>query len=320
MANKPILDAAKSVLYSMSFVPNPEKLNRGDGISALVASRNEPFLEPSLESINNLVDEIILVDSSTGKWRDLVERVCARNPKIQYVFMEPDYMEQMRTGILLTTKRWILKWDADFIAFPRISNLTTLIDSLGSFRYHAIYFPVNNVEIDLFHTDPKSPFHQGHRLFQYSSRLLRPTTSLLKQSQRFRMKLKGALPARTAYGPFPPWYKKVKLKQPLALHLKSVKPRKRFVERRFQQHWTLLSSDEKKRYGNLDNYISEKLGSRGITYEKFCDIQIERIRKNLVPYAGEHPELLKLWIEENLDVEFSQSDEFDIRLKEFLSE
>lgn len=313
-------NTVKSISYLLSFAPKPEKLDRGDGISALVVSRNEPFIEPSLESIMGLVDEIILVDSSSGKWRTLVEKICTKYPRIRCVFMEPDYMEQMRAGFLLTTKRWILKWDADFVAFPRINNLTTVIDRLGGSMYHAIYFPVNNVEIDLFHTDPKSPFHQGHRLFQYSLRLLRPTTSLLKQSQRFRMKLRGALPARTAYGPFPPWYKKVKLKQPLALHLKSVKPRKRFVERRFQQHWTLLSSDEKRRFGNLDNFISEKLVSRGIEYEKFCDAQIGRIQKNLVPYAGEHPEILKRWIEENLDVKFRQNDEFGIVLKEFLSE
>lgn len=61
MAFRSVRNTVKSISHLLSFAPKPEELDRGDGISALVVSRNEPFIEPSLESIMGLVDEIILV-------------------------------------------------------------------------------------------------------------------------------------------------------------------------------------------------------------------------------------------------------------------
>jgi len=310
----------KSISYFFSFVPEPLKIEREDGISALVVSRNEPFIEPSIESILNLVDEVILVDGSSGKWRDNVKKVCEKSPKIRCIFTAPDYMEQMSLGFSLTSRRWILKWDADFIAFSRIKHLKKLINEIDSSKYYVIYFSVNNIELDFFHMDPNSKFHLGHRMFQYSPRLFRPTTPLWKYYNKVLLKMKGSLPARTGYGPIPFWYHKIILNSPYAMHLKSVKPLSKLVERRFQHFWTLLPHDEKNKYGTLDKFVDYNLKRVGVTFEDFGKIQINRIRRKAVPYTGQHPELLKQWVEENFGVNFKLSKEFEMKLQEYLSE
>ena len=84
--------------------------------------------------------------------------------------------------------------------------------------------------------------------------------------------------------------------------------------------WTLLPSVEKTKYGNLETFIYDRLDALDVTFEDFCETQINRIRRNLVPYTGGHPKILKQWVEENLGVEFNLNEEFETKLKEYLSE
>lgn len=320
MALKFIRSLAKSFSYFLSFVPEPLKLEREEGISALVVSRNEPFIEPSLKSILKIVDEIVLVDSSSGKWRDEVKKVSKISNKINFVSTKPDYEKQMKIGFSLTKKRWILKWDADFVGFSKIYKLKNLIDSLTPSKYYVFYFPVINLELDFFHTDPKSKFHMGHRLFHHSPRLLSPTTPLLKTINKINMRTKGLFPARTGYGPIPIWYHKKTLNYPYAVHLKSVKPRKRIVERRFQHLWTILPSSRKKIYGSLDNFVDVQLKKMDVSYDELYEIIINRMKKGLITYNGVHPNILKNWVIENLCVNFSPNKDFEMKLKEYLKD
>ena len=320
MALKFVRSLAKSISYLFSFVPEPSKLEREEGISALVVSRNEPFIEPSLKSILNIVDEIVLVDSSSGKWKKQVHKVSKISKKINLVSTEPDYEKQMKIGFSLTKKKWILKWDADFVGFSKIDELRNMIDSLVPSKYYVFYFPVINLELDFFHTDPKSRFHLGHRLFHYSPRLLSPTTSLLRTINKIYMRTKGLFPARTAYGPIPIWYYRKTLNYPYAVHLKSIKPRKRIVERRFQHLWTILPSFRKKIHGNLDNFVDVQLKKMDVSYDDIYEIIIDRMKKGLITYDGVHPKILKNWVIENLHVNFSPTKDFEMKLKEYLKD
>ncbi|UCE95908.1 MAG: hypothetical protein JSV51_09465, partial [Candidatus Bathyarchaeota archaeon] len=46
-------------------VPAPFKLRRKKGVSAIIHARDEPWMEPCLLSISDVVDEIIVVDASS---------------------------------------------------------------------------------------------------------------------------------------------------------------------------------------------------------------------------------------------------------------
>ena len=63
-------------MYRLGFLKPATELNRAECISAMVLTYNDPdWLEPSLLSVKRLVDEYVIVDSSTDETTDILSLI-----------------------------------------------------------------------------------------------------------------------------------------------------------------------------------------------------------------------------------------------------
>lgn len=120
-------------------------LNREDGVSAIVRVKNEEeFIIPSLLSIKDFFDEIIIIlNCSTDKTFELVDSLNLPNLKIfnydqPIVPAGPESVDVDANSvhnivyftnfcISLSSRRWIYRWDGDNVALPNFNNSKTII-------------------------------------------------------------------------------------------------------------------------------------------------------------------------------------------------
>ncbi|MFX1518944.1 MAG: hypothetical protein ACFFCD_03360 [Promethearchaeota archaeon] len=302
--------------------------NRKPGISALVLLRNEPFVEPSLVSIKDFVNEFILVDCSTDDTPIKVKQVAKEHElNLKYIHMGMDYRKQFDAAIKFSTCEWLLKWDGDFIAYlsgkRNIRKLKYMIKNLPKEKYFFIEFPVLDVELDLLHTT-KNPYHFEAYLFKYSPLLLKPS-NLRKLRNNFRRVI-GKRPFRSPHLPFPFWYERITLKQVFAMHLRSVKSPLRVFERKYQTDWALLSDEIKRKFSNSFEEFFQYCFKKDFNddLEKLSQIYVKILMKerNLIPYNievyGDYPIVLRRMIKETLEMEISPTKEFKNKIMQLL--
>ncbi|HEX9780854.1 MAG TPA: glycosyltransferase [bacterium] len=155
-----LLRALLSHAPSLGLLPSPRA--RPQGISAFVRAKNEEeWIEPCVRSIAPAVDEVVVVDNgstdSTPERLRALERELA--PKVR-LFRLPgaDYCALSEFALSRARFRWLLKWDADFIAYDRGSraavNLRARILGLPEHRYAHIHLTCIEVMGDLWHQLP----------------------------------------------------------------------------------------------------------------------------------------------------------------------
>jgi len=147
---------------------------RDECVSAMVCTCNDPdWLEPSLVSVRELVDEYVVVDSSTDETPRLLEEIRDRYGLRMTIVRTPpgDLVSARNTAIARARCRWILHWDSDFIATPRmIKVVRSVIESVRRDRHYLVYWPHINMCGDPLHLCP-NPLHIEHWLFTWSRRL-----------------------------------------------------------------------------------------------------------------------------------------------------
>jgi len=301
----------------------PDKLGREEGITALVAVKNEPWIESSLLSIKDLVDEIVVVDSSTVDIKNLIDKLIRQGLNIKYVRAKPNYTEQTMTTINLSTKKWLLRWDADLIAYMSgkqdMKKLKNVLINLDTKKYHAIWFNLLNVDFDLFHTGNK--LHREAYLFSYSPVLSKPKSRLARFLINLIFKMRSLKPPRLPFMPLPVWYNRIILDDVFALHLRSVKPMNSLLERTIWDAWALATDETKAKYSNsYDKFYEDTkntaTGQRSV-------LRLNLIKGRLVPFEKEtfgYPVALNSWIKENLGMEITQTTGFNKKIKSFLYE
>lgn len=313
-------------------IPKPEKYNRKEGISALILLRNEPWIEPSILSIKDIVDEYIIVDCSTDNTPKKIVRIKNQeNLNLKYVHIEPDYHKQMKIAIKLSSRKWLLRWDGDFIAYKsgirNIKKIKDIIQSLSKCRYYFIEFSVLNTEFDLLHVE-KTPCHSEAYLFNYSPSLNK-ISFVRKLRSMIRRIITKRLPPRAPYLPFPLWYKRIALDKTFAMHLRTVKSPLRLLERKYQTYWGLLSSKEKQLFANSFNeYVNYRV-KKEFNMDDAKSASLKYINnmirsKKLLMYDsdvwGNYPEILNKYIKNKIGVNILNNDDFKNKLIEFLSQ
>lgn len=314
----------------LGVVPKPEKYNRKEGISALILLRNEPWIEPSILSIKDIVDEYVIVDCSTDDTPKKIERIKNQeNLNLKYVHMEPDYYKQLEVAIKLSSREWLLRWDGDFIAYESgirsIKKIKDIIQLLSKCRYYYIEFSVLNVELDFLHVE-KTPYHSEAYLFKYS-----PSLNEISFVRKFRTIIRRILtrrlPPRAPYLPFPLWYKRIVLDKTFAIHLRTVKSPLRLLERKYQTYWGLLSSKKKELFANSFNeYVKYRVKKEYKTddIKKASLIYINNIIRNkkLLMYDpdvwGNYPEILNKYVKNQIGIKIMNNDDFINKLIDFL--
>jgi len=220
-----------------------DHVKKEDGVTAMVCTYNEEdWVDLSLLSIKDLVREIIVVDSSTDSTPVIIN-------ELRYTYGLPIKLFRMRAGDLVmarnlvlkeATSKWILHWDADFIARPElIEGVKKLINELDERRHYLVYWQMIRVCGDLQHVC-KDPYHIEHWLFTWSPKL------------RYQWVDKYDSLIAPIY-----MYKAVYIPKPLGIHLAFVRrPDRLFIKyiwRRFRRE-----ADYYARKGLLDEFVRAK--------------------------------------------------------------
>lgn len=135
------------------------------GISAVIRVKNEEdWIRPSILSIKDFVEEILIVDNgSTDGTLDVVEQVASEisTPTRVFRYPEADHCEISNVGVINSEYKWILKWDADFIAHTdgpeSFGHFRDFVFQLDPDRYYMILMSVINLTGDLWHTPVDTP-------------------------------------------------------------------------------------------------------------------------------------------------------------------
>jgi glycosyltransferase involved in cell wall biosynthesis len=162
--------------FKLGVYKGPREEGKEPGISAMVCTYNEEdWIVPSMLSIENLVDEYIVVDSSTDKTLDLIQGLKEeRGLNVRIFRIPPGSLSEARNLALKEAKfKWVLHWDADFVMFDWASNFVKdFTSSLDPRRHHLVYWPWICLCGDLRHLCGRDPYHVEHWLFTYSSSLV----------------------------------------------------------------------------------------------------------------------------------------------------
>lgn len=277
-----------------------ESGDRNEGISALVRTHNESWIEPSLKSIDNYVDEIVIVDSSTDNTTNKINSIKnSLTSDIIHVEEELDLHKASNLAIELSNREWLLKWDGDFIARSD-EDISIIFDEIRDCdKYLVISFPLLSFVGDLNHVQGDRIFHIEPWLFRHSNAVSYNKSSL------FGMEFLSYPVSK---------YVKTYIDEAQGIHLHSVKPPKHYMMMRYQARWQFLSNEEKQRYDSMHDYLSEVVIEEVDSIETEADIRKrgeELIRnqiENAYPFnKGEYfelPQELVEYIDEKEDLEY----------------
>lgn len=154
-------------------IVNAEKEGKENGVTAMVCSFNEEeWIRLSLLSIKDIVDEYLVIDSSTDKTPQIIEELREKGLPIRLYRMPPGDLVKARNFVLQKAKyRWILAWDADFVATEKlIKTIKMLVESLDKKCYYLVYWPFIRFCGDIYHVCTQ-PFHIEHWLYTWSKKL-----------------------------------------------------------------------------------------------------------------------------------------------------
>lgn len=306
-----------NIVYT-PFIKSQSKTNRKKGISAIIAIRNEPWLEVSLLSIKDLVDEYIIVDSSTYDIINTLEKLKKKGLKIKYFKIKNNYEKQVYTALKNSEYNWILRWDGDFIAYTKNKNsilrLKKLINKLSPNCYYGIWLKIINLDFDLFHTERY--FHSESYFFNYSNYLLKGKPKLIRAIIKLIFKIKKKNPPRNKFMPLPIWYKKIFFNEIMIMHLRTVKPHSRLLERPCQPIWALAKDEFRKKY----DYDYLKFTKKMKNTEKGKQF-INRIKNGLKPFDFKkygYPSILEDWIKNKFGLKIKNTIKFNKTINKFL--
>lgn len=133
--------------------------HRKEGISVMMRVKNEEsWIGLSLESLSSFADEVIIVDNgSTDNTIREIEKVVPILPFKVIIEKNSshDICEISNRALALTSFRWIVRWDGDFIAYTsgerNIIGLRKYLLSLDKHIFYHIYPVLVNFSYDLFH-------------------------------------------------------------------------------------------------------------------------------------------------------------------------
>jgi len=165
---------ASELAFRVGLYERADETGREDGISAMVCTLNEEdWVVPSLVSVEDLVDEYVVVDSSTDRTPELVERLKEERGLNARLFKIPPGSLTAAKNLAIKEARhkWILHWDADFVAFESMpKRVKEIVESLDARRHYLVYWKYLTFCGDLAHLC-SNPYHVEHWLFTYSSKI-----------------------------------------------------------------------------------------------------------------------------------------------------
>jgi glycosyltransferase involved in cell wall biosynthesis len=253
--------AVNVLRYCLSFLPKfglvkppPGKPN---GVSVLVRSCNDEWIVPSLMSIKDFADEIVVVDASTDDTPAKVKEFARREglKKISFIHMglplesylggdTETHAYHSNVGLRFARFRWIVVWDADFVAYTsgpnNIMELKKFLLELDPSIYYRVHVGFIYLDGDFFHIRPggfrirREPF-----AFTWSPKVR------YYDGGRFEMMA------------FPLYYRRLLVPKIYAVHLATVKEAKYLLYRKYWTDWRELRDFQ--RFPRLEDYVKYRL-------------------------------------------------------------
>ncbi|MBS7646885.1 glycosyltransferase [Candidatus Bathyarchaeota archaeon] len=274
---------ASSMAFSLRLIPPATNVKRQDGISAITCTYNEEdWIEASLMSIKDLVNEILVLDSSTDRTPEIVEDLRENHGLPVKLHRVPlgDMAHTRNLGLSMAKYKWILIWDADFVLKDEAASiLKKLLESLDERRYYLIYWPHICLDGDLMHQDPRNALHVEHWLFTWSPKL-----------RYAKVGLSDSLVAPLAY------YKVLYVNEPLSFHLRTVRSPIRLLYRHYR--W-LMRREGLEGKVNPEDYVKTRISQDFQTTDinQAANLYFQKYLLNLVKYRkdvyGDYPRPLK---------------------------
>jgi len=274
------------VAFHLNLIPPATSIGRKDGFSAMVCTYNESdWIEPSLLSIKDLVDEYIIVDSSTDETPKIINHVAKEHGLNIKMYRIPrgNLVKARNIALKESSYKWILHWDGDFIATDDMpSYIKKFVNSLDERRYYLIYWPMVVLDVDLFHQNPKFPIHIEHWLFTYSPSLRYDWVSIY-----------DTLIAPLRY------YKPILINKYLGMHLRTVRNPVRLL---YKSLWWRMRREKLEGNIDLDNYVKMKIKELYCTssIEEAAKIHVQNLLKRHIRYDKnkyiDYPRILKDYV------------------------
>jgi len=242
-----------SYLPCIGLVKRPPR--RPNGVSVIVRSCNDEWIEYSLKSIRDFADEIIVVDASTDNTPEKIEKLAEEEgPKIKllhwnipmksYMGDTETHVYQSNIGLRYANYRWAVIWDGDHIAFTSGNNnilrLKEFLLSLDPKKYYQVHVKFIDLHGDLFHTI-KGGIHIRLESFAFT---WSPNLKFYDKGRFERMD-------------FPLYYRRILLPRIHVVHLVTVKNAKYLLYRRYWTDWREMRDFQ--RFPTLQEYIKYRL-------------------------------------------------------------
>ena len=288
---QPIVSAAREALSWLPALGVIDGARRPWGISAIVRVKDEEtWLEPSIRSIATVADAIIVADNgSEDRTPEILAALRAALGERLTVLDRPGLdIRDLTNGLIERSRfRWIIRWDADFVAHtegPRaVSHVRDWLATLGARRPVMAYLRMVELCGDLFHQRSHTVSRADCHAFSASPRL------------RYVYDANGyEAPA------VPPWYRVRRFDVPTFFHV-DVKPARRmFLSWLWKRY---LLEPRRATWPGFDAYLAHELETRwaGASVEAAARRWWPTAFSDLVPYDrerfGEYPALLRGYLE-----------------------
>lgn len=168
-------NVVSSLAYYTGFYEYADSTGRLNGISALMCTYNEEdWVEPAILSIKDLVDEYVIVDSSSDSTPEIVENIRRKHGlSIKLLRIPPgDFVKARIMALKNSSYKWLLFFDADMVLYEQaVKIIRSLVDSLNPRRHYAVYWKYLLLCGDIYHLCSEEPYHIEHWLITYSNKL-----------------------------------------------------------------------------------------------------------------------------------------------------
>lgn len=272
-----------SFLPVLGIIEKPTR--RENGISVFIRLRDEEDrIRYSILSIKDFADEIIIGDNgSQDRSVEIVETLIEEGLNIN-LYKCPDMRINELTDFLLkkTSYRWVMKWDADFVARTTgeysIVNLKRKLMNMDRNRYYLIMVSHICLAGDLFHQNPDELTHTEEYIYTNSDRLtfIHPGTCESLKS--------------------PKYYTVINFDGYYSFHV-DIKSADKMLARKYWFDWMELKDYEA--FPILDSYVEYRVKNENQS-ESLEEAKVNNVIeycKKLIPYDherfGEYPEVLE---------------------------
>ena len=265
-----------------------------NGVSFIVAVKDEErWIKPCIQSIQDVANEIIVVDSSVqDNTTKIVDELTVNNDKIKHIRFYWDgsnaFALSLHIGLVSVNYKWVFKWDSDLVAKnpEAMKEWIGRLKHLDKDRYYVIDVPRINLEGDLKHHPKSLPFgaYEG-RLFTWSPEL----RYALKDNHYEQLTGDSVWGHR-----LPAWFNNIRWHEPYIFHC-NIKSPKRMLMR---QYWGEYMIHKESRFQSLEEYTSYRVKTDlNLTMDEAIRQKMAEVQADLIPYDkvrfGELPEVLK---------------------------